>query len=854
MKKHILYYNGLVKRYNKYQRKLDNANQNSFHRKRIDIFIKRLRQLYDRINNLGKTLKTVAAGSTAVLALMLVPMEASAQTTYSLKTNRLMETAHAQNYATPAFGDIDGDGDLDLVIGERYPGLGAFVYINEDGKFKRDKNHEIVNLFKALYDSAAHGSDAYDGNDGMYSAPAFADFDDDGDDDLFVGEQRGIVHYFQNDGGTFALDTANNPLKNYQSGEKSKPTFVDLDADGDLDVVIGKGNGEIRYLRNDDGVMSEQYSWQASSPFSYGTPQLDSLGNVVTDATGAVVNEWKYLDAGDEAAPAFADLDGDGDLDAYVGNKDGDIIMFANIGSATSPKFALDSAAYNHFGDMGQFYTEEIYSLAPVFVDLDADGDMDMPMGFLNGPLYYFENNPDSTFTWHPANNLGIADISNSGANSTIADVDEDGDLDIVMSKGSDLTYFENNGTGMFAEKQGGDNPLDFVNQSMDMIVIDGDTSYAANYAPTWVDWNGDMYGDLFVGTENDTIIHYYENVGDGTWTDETYTSKNPFLSYKTVDNETLVFIDLDGDGDLDSFVGNKEGKLKYFENDGAGKLVAMAGPFDDENLGGDNIWPAAYDVDGDGDLDMFIGKGDYVEYYVNDGDQTFTKDESNNPFGGITVVANPSPAFGDLNGDGVQDMILGDRSGNSWFFEGSGTVTAPVAGSVDAQFAIVGLGYSFDASDLFTDANNDIVQYRAKQPDGSRLPAWLTFNRTNQQLTGTPSAANVGSLDVVIEAVDVDNNIAVAEFTLNVTYLTGMEKKVNISFYPNPTVDKVNVKSGITTLKNVNVYSLSGVSIKSFEVLSKDFSVDMSDLPKGIYLIKVNSAEGEIIHPIIKK
>ena len=849
MKKHILYYNGLVKRYNKYQRKLDNANQNFFHRKRIDVFIKRLRQLYDRINNLGRALKMVAAGSAAALALMLAPMEASAQTTYSLETNRPTGTAHAKNYATPAFGDIDGDGDLDLVIGERYPGLGAFVYENDNGKFKRNKDHPIAGLVRNLYDSAAHGADANEGSDGMYSAPAFADFDGDGDHDLFVGEQRGIIHYFKNEAGTFALDTANNPLKNWNkgdTGEKSKPTFVDLDGDGDLDVVIGKDNGELRYLKNDDGVLSEQYSWQGSSPFSY--QKTDSVGNLIQD--------WGYLDAGDEAAPAFADLDGDGDLDAYVGNKDGNIIMFANVGSATEPRFAADTTAHNPFGDIGQFYTEDIKSLAPVFVDLDADGDMDMPTGFLNGPLYYFENNPDSTFTWKPANNLGIADINNQMANSTIADVDEDGDLDIIMSKGSGLTYFENDGLGMFAEKVGDGNPLDFVNISMDgVVIIDGtDTAYAASYAPTWVDWNGDMYGDLFVGTENDTIIHYYESAGDGTWTDETHTSKNPFLSYKTVDNETIAFIDLDGDGDLDSFVGNKDGKLKYFENGGDGILTEIAGPFDNESLGGDKIWPATYDVDGDGDLDMFIGKDDYVEYYVNNGDQTFTKDEANNPFGGITVVANPSPAFGDLNGDGVQDMLLGDRSGNSWFFKGSGTVTAPIGGSVDAQTTGVGIAYSFDASSLFTDENDDIVQYRAKQSDGSGLPAWLTFTRTTQQLTGTPSAANVGSIDVVIEAVDVDNNIAEASFTLTITSLTAMEQKVNISFYPNPTVDKVNVKSEITTLKNVSVYSLSGVNIKSFEVLSKDFSVDMSDVPKGVYVIKVNSSEGEIIHPIIKK
>ena len=849
MKRHILYYNKLVKRYNKYRRKIDNANSISFHKRRIDVFAKRMRQLYDRINDLGRALKIAAAGSFASLALVLAPMESNAQTSFALETQRPLGTAHAKNYATPTFGDIDGDGDLDLVIGERYPGIGAFVYENENGKFKRNKDHPIVGLVRNLYDSAAHGADPNSGGDGMYSAPAFADFDGDGDHDLFVGEQKGIIHYFKNDGGTFALDTANNPLKNWNNGntgEKSKPTFVDLDGDGDLDVVIGKGNGELRYLKNDAGVLSEQYSWQGSSPFSYQK----------TDSLGSLVEEWGYLDVGDEAAPAFADLDGDGDLDAYVGNKDGGIVMYVNSGSATEPRFAADTTAHNPFGDIGQFYTEDIKSLAPVFVDLDADGDMDMPTGFLNGPLYYFENQEDSAFKWTPANELGIADITNSNIGTAIADVDEDGDLDVVMSKGDALTYFENDGTGKFSEKVGEGNPLDAVSSSIGGVdIIDGaDTAKASAFSPTWVDWNGDMYGDLFFGTENDTIIHYYENAQDGTWTDETFTSKNPFLSYKTVDNETITFIDLDGDGDLDSFVGNKDGKLKYFENDGAGALAEVAGPFDNENLGGDKIWHDAYDLDQDGDLDMFIGKDDRVEYYMNNGDQTFTKSGDLNPFAGITVVANPSPVFGDLNGDGVQDMLLGDRSGSSWFFKGSGTVTAPTSASVDAQTAGVGTEYNFDASSLFTDANDDIVQYRAMQADGSALPAWLTFTRTTQQLTGTPSAANVGSIDVVIEAVDVDNNIAEASFTLTITSLTAMDQKVNISFYPNPTVDKVNVKSEITTLKNVSVYSLSGVNIKSFEMTSKDFSVDMTDMPKGVYLIKINSVQGEIIHPIIKK
>ena len=111
MKRHILYYNKLVKRYNKYRRKIDNANSISFHKRRIDVFAKRMRQLYDRINDLGRALKIAAAGSFASLALVLAPMESNAQTSFALETKRPLGAAHAENYAKPAFGDIDGDGD-----------------------------------------------------------------------------------------------------------------------------------------------------------------------------------------------------------------------------------------------------------------------------------------------------------------------------------------------------------------------------------------------------------------------------------------------------------------------------------------------------------------------------------------------------------------------------------------------------------------------------------------------------------------------------------------------------------------------------------------------------------------------
>src|SRR5688572_6398339 len=91
---------------------------------------------------------------------------------------------------------------------------------------------------------------------GTYSAPAFADLDGDGDQDLVSGEAFGAFVYFENTGtavepGFFFLHTgAGNPLDGQDAGNNSKPVFGDLDADGDLDLISGEADGAFRYFEN----------------------------------------------------------------------------------------------------------------------------------------------------------------------------------------------------------------------------------------------------------------------------------------------------------------------------------------------------------------------------------------------------------------------------------------------------------------------------------------------------------------------------------------------------------------------------------------------------------------------------
>ena len=294
-----------------------------------------------------------------------------------------------------------------------------------------------------------------DGDDiGLESAPTFADLDDDGDLDALVGSGGGPLYYFENTGTAslpaFASAVAN-PFGLATVGNRSTPSFADLDADGDLDVMVGEFHGVLNYFQNTGSASAPAFA-------------------------AAVTNLFPTNPGMSFTAPTFADLDADGDLDALVGVNDGNFQYFQNTGTASVPTFA--GAVVDPFG-----LTAVGFDTMPSFADFDADGDFDVVAGADNENLYYFENTGTAIA---PAFAAAVTNLFSAipGVDTTApspADLDADGDLDFVAGvRVGFLRYFENVrpmldiAINVTAE---GDWPV----KTFDFALVDATVSYSGN-------------------------------------------------------------------------------------------------------------------------------------------------------------------------------------------------------------------------------------------------------------------------------------------------------------------------------------------------------------------------------------
>ncbi|HWY10129.1 MAG TPA: T9SS type A sorting domain-containing protein [Bacteroidia bacterium] len=255
-----------------------------------------------------------------------------------------------------------------------------------------------------------------------WSSPTFVDLDNDGDEDIMAGNNAGNFYYYQNT-GTASAPTFSAPvmnpfgLANTGSGYAS-PTFVDLDNDGDMDMVSGAGSGAIYYYQNTGTASAPAFAAGFAGPYGITSVSAYSSGS-------------------------FIDLDNDGDQDFMSGDKVGTFTYFQNTGTVSAPAFA--PGVLNAFG-LSVNATAAYSTVA--FTDFDADGDKDMWSSDGGSAFNYYLNTGTASapaFAAPTLNPFSLTALTNNGTCPTFTDLDSDGDQDLLSGLANgNLVYFEN--------------------------------------------------------------------------------------------------------------------------------------------------------------------------------------------------------------------------------------------------------------------------------------------------------------------------------------------------------------------------------------------------------------------------
>ncbi len=518
---------------------------------------------------------------------------------------------------------------------------------------------EVASAKATLFEARSGAANPLLGRDaGDRSAPAVADLDGDGDLDVVAGHLGTSFSYYENTASTpsptFVERTgAANPFAGAVAGATANPALGDLDADGDLDLIAGTSAGSFDYFENTGTAASPAFALRVGA------------ANPVTGQ-----------DVGSFAAAALGDLDGDGDLDLVAGELAGAFAWFENTGTRTAPVFVRRTGAANPLDgqDVGSNAT-------PSVGDTDGDGDLDLAVGSAAGGFQSFENTGSAGSPRFESRIAAANPFGDLGGGSLtaprLADLDRDGDLDLVSGGSDGLFGYAENLAGDLILRAGASSPLSG-------LVTGGDST------PAFGDLDGDGDLDLVVG-ESGGALRSYANTGSAQAPVyvERIGAANPLAGQDVGSASAPALGDLDRDGDLDLVVGENDGVFNYFENTGTPALANFSlrtgalNPLNGQNVGNLST-PAFGDLDRDGDLDLVAGELDGVfDYYENTGTATSpvfaARAGSENPLDGQDVGSRSTLSLGDLGGDGDQDVVAGSAAGTFAWYENTALVSAPV-------------------------------------------------------------------------------------------------------------------------------------------------------------------------------
>lgn len=489
-------------------------------------------------------------------------------------------------YNSSVLADIDGDGDLDIAaVFTRYSGESVVAW------FKNTNG--LGNFNSSPIQIATSGR----------SLAIFAeDFDNDGDPDIVIGDSNGIVLRKNNGNGTFgnyqligepvedvnalfAADLNNNGGSdllissgkadrvawhknmngqgNFDSGTELAPInsangvnqviSVDLDADGDTDIISAlKGDNRLVWQENLNGQGSFSELKTIAHLKNVNCVYIDDIdgdGYLDVLAAGQSKLTWyKNLDGLGNFGPeniireeSFCqtihtiNLDNDGDLD-IISIRFSEIYWQKNLDGLGN--FGPPQLVSNNIGD--------VIFLVPI--DIDNDGDEDIVASidetFHQGPIVWFEK-LNGQYAFSPPK---IIDVNRKPGIVRVADLDNDGDIDIVTTDNSAILWYENtDGQGTYSNAR-------IISENM-VGVHDIYTK----------DLDGDGNIDIMSSSNNGSNnISWFKNVGSGNFNYQQIISAD-------LPNPISIFADdYNGDGKMDVLTcSNSKDEIIWFENKG---------------------------------------------------------------------------------------------------------------------------------------------------------------------------------------------------------------------------------------------------------------------------------------------
>ncbi len=557
----------------------------------------------------------------------------------------------------PQFVDIDADGDMDLFAQEH---TGRLMHFENVGTAQSPR--------------FVWRSDAYAGLD-VGEWYRFGDLDADGDLDLLAETPYSYVRLFRNEGTaqaarwTLAADSLalpdGSPLF---SDRQNIPNLVDIDADGKMDLFVGRLDGTVDRFEIIDPsasiprfeLITERFenieivsqfglpgildAKPTGSETGFHAPREQRAG--MTTMHGANTMTW-------------ADADGDGDYDLFWGDYfEPSLLLIRNQGTPQEPSMRGEPKPYPPRDPV----QSSGYN-APTVADLNGNGHLDLLVGILGGAFdpqrtstnnLWFYQQDDDGFERTSIRFLDQIDVGSDSA-PALGDIDGDGDLDLIVASKSDPFDDKTGKAWLYRNVGTSERPSFREEEALDV----GEAFHAA---PALGDLDGDGADDLALGTWRDGIRLYLSKQGELVLL--------ATLELPSGSHGTPSLGDADGDGDLDLIAGTSRGTLVRFENIGTPTAPTFAAgrAIPDIDIGR-RAHASFGDLDWDGRPELFVSGFDTVAVYrVEAGALT--------PFStalldGIALPPQATFAFGDVTGDGVVDAVVGGRSGGVLFLRG---------------------------------------------------------------------------------------------------------------------------------------------------------------------------------------